>query len=142
MNKAIDHIGIVVRNIEEEAKRYKELVGIELVHTAVHEAFDVKVGFLDCGNTEIELLEPLSTEGGIGRYLEKRGPGLHHICFETEDIEAHLERLKKDGVELIDQKARDGAVGDVAFLHPKAGGGTLIELNQITKSLPWRAHRR
>ncbi len=142
MIKAIDHIGIVVRNIEEEAKRYKALVGVELVHTAVHEAFDVKVGFLDCGNTEIELLEPLSIEGGIGRYLEKRGPGLHHICFETEDIEAHLERLKNGGVELIDQKPRDGAVGDVAFLHPRAGGGALIELNQLTKTLPWREHKR
>jgi methylmalonyl-CoA/ethylmalonyl-CoA epimerase len=139
--KGIDHIGVVVADIDEAAKLYKELLGVELVHVDTHPEHGVKVGFLDCGNTEIELLQPLSPDSGIGKYLEKRGPGMHHVCFETDDIHREWGRLKEQCIQLIDQEPRHGAVGEVGFLHPKAGNGVLIEFNQVTFDLPWRKHQ-
>jgi methylmalonyl-CoA epimerase len=138
MIEGVDHIGVVVRDIDEAAKLYKDLIGVDLVHVDEHPEHGVKIGFLACGNTEIELLQPLSPESGIGKYLEKRGPGMHHICFRVGDIKKEVGRLTEQCVEMLDKVPREGAVGDIAFLHPRAGDGVLIELNEVTRRLPWR----
>ncbi len=128
MIKKIDHIAIIVRNIKEALQVYEGALGLEL--TDVEEAPEqaVKVAFLPVGESEIELVEPLTTDSGVARFLEKRGEGLHHICLEVEDIEAALQDLAAKGVRLIDEQPCQGAHGRVAFLHPKSTHGVLIEL--------------
>ena len=128
MIKKIDHIAIIVRNIKEALQVYEGALGLEL--TDVEEAPEqaVKVAFLPVGESEIELVEPLTTDSGVARFLEKRGEGLHHICLEVEDIEAALRDLAAKGVRLIDEQPCQGAHGRVAFLHPKSTHGVLIEL--------------
>ena len=128
MIKKIDHIAIVVYNIEEALQFYEGALGLEL--TEVKEAPEqaVRIAFLPVGESQIELVEPLSTDSGVARYLEKRGEGLHHICLEVDDIEAALQDLAAQGIRLIDEQPRRGAHGRVAFLHPKSAHGVLIEL--------------
>lgn len=138
MIKKVDHIAIVVKSIEEAAKLYMEAFGIPLAHIQDVPSDGVRVGFLPLGESEIELVEPTDPNTGVARFLERRGEALHHICLETDDIERDLANLSARGIELIDQKPRQGAVGMVAFLHPRAANGVLLELNQITQELPWR----
>ncbi|MBI2911776.1 MAG: methylmalonyl-CoA epimerase [Chloroflexi bacterium] len=138
MIKKVDHIAIVVKNIEAAARVYTEALGIPLTHIQAQPDDAVRVGFLPVGDSEIELVEPTSAETGVARFLERRGEALHHICLEVDDLEKELASLKERGVELIDEKTRQGAVGRVAFLHPRAANGILIELNQIIEPLPWR----
>ena len=128
MIKKIDHIAIVVYNIEEALQFYEGDLGLEL--TEVKEAPEqaVRIAFLPVGESQIELVEPLSTDSGVARFLEKRGEGLHHICLEVDDIEAALQDLAAQGIRLIDEQPRRGAHGRVAFLHPKSAHGVLIEL--------------
>lgn len=128
MMKKIDHIGIVVHNIEEALQVYEEALGLELNDVKEVPEQGVRVAFLPVGESELELVEPLTAEGGIAKFLEKRGEGLHHICFEVADIEAALQDLAAKGVRLIDEQPRQGAHGRVAFLHPKSAHGVLIEL--------------
>lgn len=120
-----DHAGVATEDAEGLAFRYEDIFGCDIAH---EERFgDLRVIFLELENGYFELLEP-QQEGTISKYLENHGPGLHHIALETEDIEAALERAESAGVELIDEEPRPGAWGhDVAFLHPKSTGGTLIE---------------
>jgi methylmalonyl-CoA/ethylmalonyl-CoA epimerase len=120
-----DHAGIATENAESLAFRYEDIFGCDIAH---EERFgDLRVIFLELENGYFELLEP-QEEGTISKYLENNGPGLHHIALETDDIDAALERAESAGVELIDEEPRPGAWGhDVAFLHPKSTGGTLIE---------------
>ncbi len=138
MIKKVDHIAIVVKNIEAAARVYTEALGIPLTHIQEQPDDAVRVGFLPVGDSEIELVEPTSADSGVARFLERRGEALHHICLEVDDLEQELVSLKERGVELIDQETRQGAVGRVAFLHPRAANGILIELNQIIEPLPWR----
>lgn len=138
MIKKVDHIAIVVSNIEEAAKLYTEALGVGLTHIQDQPEDKVRVGFLPIGDCEIELVEPTAPDTGVARFLERRGPSLHHVCFEVDDLAATLRSLESQGVELIDKKPRHGAVGMVAFLHPRAANGVLLELNQITEPLPWR----
>jgi methylmalonyl-CoA epimerase len=126
--KKVDHIAIVVRSIEEALKTYEEVLGLELADIVEVPEQAVKVAFLPVGESEIELVEPLTVESGIAKFLEKRGEGLHHICLEVDDIEAALRDLRAKGMRLIDRKPRQGAHGRVAFLHPKSTHGVLIEL--------------
>ena len=128
MLKKIDHIGIVVRSIEEALKVYRDALGLPLAHVQEVPEQKVKIAFLPIGDCEIELVEPTAADSGVARFLEKRGEGLHHICFEVEDIEAALRDLAAKGVRLIDRQPRQGAIGRVAFLHPKSAHGVLIEL--------------
>ena len=128
MLKKIDHIGIVVRSIEEALKVYRDALGLPLAHVQEVPEQKVKIAFLPVGDCEIELVEPTAADSGVARFLEKRGEGLHHICFEVEDIEAALRDLAAKGVRLIDRQPRQGAIGRVAFLHPKSAHGVLIEL--------------
>ena len=128
MLKKIDHIGIVVRSIEEALKAYRDALGLPLAHVQEVPEQKVKIAFLPIGDCEIELVEPTAADSGVARFLEKRGEGLHHICFEVEDIEAALRDLAARGLRLIDRQPRQGAIGRVAFLHPKSAHGVLIEL--------------
>ncbi len=124
----IDHIGIVVRDIQEALKVYETALGLPLKEVAEVPDQKVKVAFLPVGGSNIELVQPLSDDTGIARFLANRGEGIHHICLEVSDIEAALARLKAHGVQLIDEVPRQGAHGRVAFVHPKAMHGVLIEL--------------
>ncbi len=128
MIKKVDHIAIVVHSIEEALQIYEGALGLELSDVKEVPEQGVKVAFLPVGESEIELVEPITTEGGVASFLEKRGEGLHHICLEVEDIEAALQDLRAKGLCLIDRRPRQGAHGRVAFLHPKSTHGVLIEL--------------
>jgi methylmalonyl-CoA/ethylmalonyl-CoA epimerase len=128
----LDHIGIAVRSIEA-AKIYRAL-GLTVDHVEVVDTQKVKTAFLSVGDSNIELLEPTSADSPVGKFIEKRGEGIHHICFRVDRIEDHLERLKQEGYRLINDTPVPGAHGcRVAFLHPAAGNGVLIELSQKTK---------
>ncbi|HSR33107.1 MAG TPA: methylmalonyl-CoA epimerase [Anaerolineae bacterium] len=124
----IDHIGIVVRNIQEALAVYEAALGLPLKEVIRVPEQKVEVAFLPIGESNIELVQPTSDDTGIAKYLEKRGEGIHHICVEVEDIEKALDQLKAHGVQLIDEEPRRGAHGSVAFIHPKGAHGVLVEL--------------
>ncbi len=124
----IEHIGIAVRSLDEAIPFYEKMLGTKCY--AVEEVKDqkVKTAFLKIGQTKIELLESTDAEGPIGKYIEKRGEGIHHIAYAVEDIESHLKEAEENGIRLIDQQPRRGAEGlDIAFLHPKSTFGVLTE---------------
>jgi methylmalonyl-CoA/ethylmalonyl-CoA epimerase len=128
----LDHIGIAVRSIED-AKIYRAL-GLDIDHVETVGTQGVKTAFLSVGDSNVELLEPTSADSPVGKFIEKRGEGIHHICFRVDNIEEHLERLKKEGFRLINESPVPGAHGcRVAFLHPAAGNGVLIELSEKSK---------
>ena len=120
-----DHAGIATEDAAGLAELFAELLGVEVAH---EETFDgMKIVFLDFGNGYFELLEPLE-EGPISDYLDRNGPGIHHLAVETDDAEAALERARELGIELVDESPRPGAWGHtVAFLHPRDTGGVLVE---------------
>ncbi|HEX2123751.1 MAG TPA: methylmalonyl-CoA epimerase [Thermoanaerobaculia bacterium] len=125
----LDHIGIAVRSIEAAAI-YRAL-GLTVDHVETVPTQRVKTAFLSVGDSNLELLEPTDEQSTIAKFIEKRGEGIHHICLRVDDIEAHLERLKAEGYRLIDEAPVPGAHGcRVAFLHPSAGNGVLIELSE------------
>jgi methylmalonyl-CoA epimerase len=128
MIKKIDHIGIVVHSIEEALQVYEGALNLRLTDVEEVPEQAVRVAFLPVGKSKLELLEPLTAEGGVAKFLEKRGEGIHHICFEVNDMEATLQDLAAQGIRLIDEQPRQGAHGRVAFLHPKSAHGVLIEL--------------
>lgn len=129
--RRIDHIGIAVKDIVEAARLYAEGLGLPCTHVETVEAQGVKVGFIPVGDSEIELLEPLSGESPVGRFLEKRGEGIHHICIQVEDIGAAMARLKARGARLLSDTPQPGAGGAlVAFVHPASANGVLLELAQ------------
>ena len=125
----LDHIGIAVRSLES-AKIYAAL-GLTTDHVEDVATQGVKSAFLSVGDANLELLEPLSPESPIAKFIDKRGEGIHHICFRVTNMEAHLERLQRQGFRLIHEAPMPGAHGcRVAFLHPAAGNGVLIELSE------------
>jgi methylmalonyl-CoA/ethylmalonyl-CoA epimerase len=129
MKPTLDHIGIAVKSLEA-AKIYKDM-GLEVQHVETVETQRVKTAFLSVGDSNLELLEPTSPDSPIAKFIEKRGEGIHHLCFRVDDLEAHLERLKAEGYRLINEAPVPGAHGcRVAFLHPAAGNGVLIELSE------------
>ncbi|HVF48330.1 MAG TPA: methylmalonyl-CoA epimerase [Pyrinomonadaceae bacterium] len=129
----INHLGIATKGIDEALEFWSEALGLENIHTEVVEDQKVRVAMLPIGESRIELLEPTSNDSPISKFLEKRGGGIHHIAVEVDDIEAALGKLKARGVRLIDEKARIGAEGClVAFVHPSASNGVLLELVQTT----------
>ena len=133
MIKRIDHIAIVVEDIERALSLFRDMLGLELSHTETIPEQDVNIAFLPVGESEIELLEPLSADTSIAKFLAKRGEGMHHICLEVEDIDAALDGLKEKGVRPINKTAVAGAHGRVAFIHPKSTHGVLIELLERSK---------
>ncbi len=127
----INHLGIATKGIDEALKFWEDALGLENVHTEVVEDQKVRVAMLPIGETRIELLEPISDDSPITKFLEKRGGGIHHIAIEVEDINASLAKLKANGARLIDENPRIGAEGClVAFVHPSSANGVLLELVQ------------
>lgn len=130
MIRGVDHIAIAVHSLEESLLFYRDQLGLELL--GIEEIADqkVRVALLDTGATRIELLEPLGDDSPISNFLAKRGPGLHHIAFQSGDgIADNLNALKSSGVQLIDETPRVGAEGKkIAFVHPRSTGGVLLEL--------------
>ena len=127
----INHLGIATKGIEEALKFWGDALGLENVHTEVVKDQKVRVAMLPLGESRIELLEPTSDDSPISKFLDKRGGGIHHIAVEVEDIEASLAKLKQQGLRLIDESPRIGAGGClVAFVHPSAANGVLLELVQ------------
>lgn len=125
--REIDHVAVAVSSLEEAARLFETLSGCPRTPPETLETQGVRVCF--CG--PVELLEPLGPDTAVGRFLAKRGPGLHHVAYRTHDILADLERLSSHGMELIDHRPRPGARGHrVAFLHPRTTGGILVELVQ------------
>lgn len=131
MPKQINHIGIAVHSIEEAAKFYTQHLGLKIGGTEEVGSQKVKVAFLAIGEVRLELVEPTSPDSPVAKFLEKNGPGFHHIAYQVEDVAAEVERLKGEGVQMVDQTPRDGAHHTrIAFVHPKASGGVLTELVQ------------
>lgn len=131
----INHLGIATKAIEETLKFWEDSLGLENVHTEVVEDQKVRVAMLPIGESRIELLEPTSDDSPISKFLEKRGGGIHHIAVEVDDIVAAIAKLKENGMRLIDESPRIGAEGClVAFVHPAASGGVLLELVQTVNS--------
>lgn len=130
--KKINHVAIVVRDIEESLKFWEEQLGLKLDHIELVPTQHSRVAFIPVGDSEVELVQPTSSDSGLAAYLEKRGEGMHHICFEVDDIDAKLAELKEKGVRLINETAEVLPGRKMAFIHPKAGNGVLIELYQLT----------
>ena len=125
----IDHIGVAVDDLDGAVELYRDRFGMREQHRETIAGFDVEAVLLEVGDGHVELLKPLSGESGVGKFLERNGPGLHHVAYQTSDIDSALEQVKAAGLELIDQQPRSGIRGSrVAFLHPKATGGVLTEL--------------
>jgi methylmalonyl-CoA/ethylmalonyl-CoA epimerase len=127
--KKIDHIAIVVSDTDEALTFWRDALGLRLAHMEEVPEQESLVAFLSIGESEVELVEPTTDTSGVARYLAKRGPGMHHVCFEVENIEDILVRLRENGVQLINEEPTIGAGGrKTAFIHPKSTGGVLVEL--------------
>jgi methylmalonyl-CoA epimerase len=125
----IDHIGVAVDDLDEAIALYEKRLGMPLQHRETVEDQGVEAVLLGVGDSQVELLRPLSPDTGVGRFLERSGPGLHHVAYGTDDIQSALDAVRTAGLELIDERPRTGIRGSrVAFLHPKSTGGVLTEL--------------
>lgn len=129
MTRGVHHVGIAVDDLDTAVDRYCSFFGAAVEHRARVEEQGVEAASLRLGSGRIELLLPLGADTPVGRFLAGRGPGMHHVAFEVDDVAAELERLRRDGVRLIDEEPRLGLFGlQVAFVHPEATGGVLAEL--------------
>ena len=127
----VDHVGIAVKDLEQAKKFYTEMLGIPAMGEEVVAEQKVKVCFIPCGDSEIELLESTEPDGPIAKFIEKKGEGIQHIALNVDNIENALADSKEKGVRLIDEKPRYGAGGaSIAFVHPKSTGGILLELSE------------
>ena len=125
----IDHIGVAVSSIEESIGLYTQAFEMAEQHRETVEEQGVKAVLLEVGEGHVELIEPLSPDSGVAKFIERNGEGMHHVAYQTDDIEAALDKVKAAGLRLIDEQPRIGIRGSrVAFLHPKATGGVLTEL--------------
>ena len=125
----IDHIGVAVEDIGEAIALYRDRLGMREQHRETIEAFGVEAALLEIGDGHVELLAPLSADSTVGRFLTRNGPGLHHVAYQTDDIESAIDAASAAGLKLIDREPRAGIRNSrVAFLHPKATGGVLTEL--------------
>jgi len=132
----IDHLGIAVRSLEQSVPFYKGVLGLEVSgRETVHDQ-GVNVALLPVGDSRIELLEPVSDDSVVGRFIARRGEGLHHICYEVDDLHSKLEQLESRGVRLLEGYPRRGAEGKlVAFLHPGSANGVLVELVEKAREI-------
>jgi methylmalonyl-CoA/ethylmalonyl-CoA epimerase len=127
----IDHIGVAVQDLEEAVSLYSERLGMPVQHRETVEQQGVEAVLLGVGESHVELLRPLAPDTAVGRFLERSGPGMHHVAYGTDDIESALEQACAAGLELIDEQPRTGIRGSrVAFVHPKSTGGVLTEIVQ------------
>ena len=130
----INHVAIVVQNIDAALNFWEQTFGLELDHVEEVPSQKSKVAFLPLGESEIELVQPTTSDSGLANFLEKRGEGMHHICIEVEDIDAALVELKSTGVRLINEVPEELPGRKMAFIHPKAANGVLVELYQLTEN--------
>ena len=126
----IHHVGVVVKSADEAMKFYRDALGLKVTADRVIEDQGVRGVLLEIGGSEIELLEPTRDDTGVAKFLSSRGEGMHHICFESDDVDAELQGARKKGLELIDQAPRPGLAGMICFLHPAASTGVLVEYAQ------------
>jgi methylmalonyl-CoA/ethylmalonyl-CoA epimerase len=127
----VDHVGVAVEDLDRALQTYEADLALTLVHRETVAEQGVEAVLLDVGESHVELLAPLGPETPVGRFLARQGPGLHHVAYQTEDIEAELARLKGAGLRLLDTSPRTGIRGSrVAFLHPRSTGGVLTEIVQ------------
>ena len=131
MLSAVDHVGVAVESIDAALAIYQDALGMPLVHSETVEDQGVEAALLDVGDSHVELLQPLGPDTAVGKFLAKRGPGLHHVAYRVGSVEDTLEALQAAGVRLIDEHPRTGIRGSqVAFLHPASTGGVLTEIVQ------------
>jgi methylmalonyl-CoA epimerase len=131
MIKGVHHVAIAVSNLDEALKVYEQVLGAKPVRIEPVPDQGVRAALIPIGEEgEIELIEPTNPEGGVARFIEKRGEAIHHICFQVDDIEKELAALAAKGIELIDKTPRKGVPGRIAFLHPRSARGILMELVQ------------
>ena len=135
----VNHIAVVVRDLDVALRVYRDALGLPLESILPIPSDGVRIAFLPVGESKIELVEPTIPDTGIARFLEKRGEGFHHVCFEVAHLGETLMRLAIDGVELIDEAPRKGAEGPVAFIHPRACNGVLVELIEAEGGPAWEA---
>lgn len=133
----IHHVAVIVRDIEESLTVYRDLLGLEVEAVMPIESDRVIIAFLGVGESKIELVQPTDDTTGVARFLAAKGEGFHHLCLEVPDLAAVLTDLAARGVELIDQAPRRGAEGPVAFLHPRAGRGVMVELIEAPGGPAW-----
>jgi methylmalonyl-CoA/ethylmalonyl-CoA epimerase len=130
--KRIDHIAIVIDDIETALDFWRDALGLSVSHIADVPTEHSQIVFLPLGSSEIELVKPTTDDSGLARYLDKRGPGMHHICLEVDDIEAMMSQLKSKGIQLIQETPSVGLGGrKYAFIHPKSSSGVLVELYEL-----------
>jgi len=130
----INHVAMVVQDIDAALNFWEQTFGLELDHVEDVPSQKSKVAFLPLGESEIELVQPTTSDSGLANFLEKRGEGMHHICIEVEDIDATLAELKSKGVRLINDVPEELPGRKMAFVHPKAANGVLVELYQLTEN--------
>ncbi|MBC8336972.1 MAG: methylmalonyl-CoA epimerase [Anaerolineales bacterium] len=128
----INHIAVAVSEIESSLSFWRDALGLELAELRDVPVESAQIAFLPVGGTEVELVRPTTDDSGLAKYLAKNGPGMHHLCLETDDIEGMMAQLKDKGAQLINESPRTGADGKrYAFIHPKSTGGVLVELYQV-----------
>ena len=134
MIKRINHIAVAVNHLEEAARFYQTMLGLDLSGVEVVAGQKTKAGFFKIGESNIELVQPTEPDSPLVKFLETKGQGIHHICFEVDDVEAEIKSLLERGATMVDQKSRPGAHQTrVAFIHPKSSSGVLIELCELPK---------
>ena len=133
----IDHVAIVVNDIDSALAFWRDGLGLQVMHVEDVPSQDSIVAFLPTGNSDLELVKPTSPDSSVARFLENRGPGIHHVCFEVDDLSQFLERLQSLGVRLVNPEPVVGTAGKlIAFIHPESTQGVLVELYQLTRTEP------
>lgn len=128
----INHIAILVNDLESPLNFWRDALGLELTQVEEVPGEQARIAFLPTGESEIELVQPTTDDSGLARHLEKRGPGMHHICLEVDDIDGMLAQLKAKGIQLINEEAKTGIGGRrYAFVHPKSASGVMVELYEL-----------
>ena len=135
----IHHVAIVVRSIDASLALWRDLLGLELEQVMDIPSDRVRIAFLGVGESKVELVEPTDDTTGVARFLESKGEGFHHVCFEVGNLAEALIRLELDGLELIDTAPRRGAEGPVAFIHPRSCQGVLVELIEAPGGPAWQS---
>ena len=131
--KGLNHVAVVVNDIESSLLFWRDAMGIDLDHIEEVGSEKVTVAFLPVGESEVELLKPMADDTGVAKFLAEKGPGLHHLCFEVDDISAMITSLKEKGVRLINEEPKILPGRKMAFIHPKSTGGVLVELYEILR---------
>ena len=133
--KRIDHIAVVVDDIDASLAFWRDALGMEVTHVKDIPAEAAQIAFLPTGGSEIELVRPTTSDSGLAKYLEKRGPGMHHVCLEVDDLEGMLAQLKAKGIQLINETPKISSDGKkYAFIHPKSAFGVMVELYELPDS--------